>query len=268
MGWLNPRRPRWQLLARRQRRRITWLPPAVAGLLALVVAAGGWLASQARASEPPDRGPSSLAPPPANAPSVAENAVPVLTALGDSTAVGVGARSGSYVDRLLARLMRDGRSFRLANLSASGATTRDVLERQLPRLGPGGPGLVVLGVGANDLTDNLPLPLFARHFEALIAGIRARTAATIVVSNVPDVSLAPVVGPSLRPAVAARVDAYNDVIAAVARKHDLRVFDLCRMTREQLPSHPEYLSADGYHPSDRGYEVWAEGLWRVVRRFL
>lgn len=193
---------------------------------------------------------------------------PILTALGDSTAVGIGARSGSYVDRLLARLTKAGQAYRLANLSASGATTRDVLERQLPRLGAGGPGLVVLGVGANDLTDNLPPPVFARHFEAVISGIRARTRAAIVVSNVPDMSLAPVIWPAVRPAIAARVDAYNDVIAAVARKHDLHVFDLCRLTREQLPDHPEYFSTDGYHPSDLGYEVWAEGLWRVVRRVL
>lgn len=265
MGWLKLRRPRRPWLARRQFRRRTWLPPVVSGLAALAVAVGGWLAS-ARAAESPEQDQRS-SPPSAATASVPARA-PLLTALGDSTAVGVGARSGSYVDRVLARLTKGGRPHALLNLSVSGATARDVLQRQVPRLGEADGGLVLLGVGANDLMRNLPPAAFARHFEALVAGIRGRTRAAVVVSNVPDVSLSRAVWPAVRPAVAARVDAYNDVIAAVARKHDLHVFDLCRLTRDQLPTHPEYLSSDGYHPSDLGYEAWAEGLWRVVRRAL
>jgi lysophospholipase L1-like esterase len=115
---------------------------------------------------------------------------------------------------------------------------------------------------------DVPPDQFARRFEGLVAAIRARTQAAVVVSNVPDVSLSRAVWPALRAQVAARVDAYNRVIATVARRHELRVFDLCRMTRERLPSHPEYLSADGYHPSDLGYQAWADGLWQVVQAAL
>ena len=64
------------------------------------------------------------------------------------------------------------------------------------------------------------------------------------------------------------MDSYNAVIARVAHQNDLQVFDACAMTRKQLPSHPEYLSADGFHPSDQGYQAWADGLWTVVQRVL
>jgi acyl-CoA thioesterase-1 len=193
---------------------------------------------------------------------------PVLSALGDSTAAGVGARSGSYVDRLLARLVKSGRAFRLVNLAESGATTIDVLHDQVVGVPKGQAGLVVLGVGANDLTENVSSEVFGRRFEAIISGIRARTQAPIVVSNLPDISLATAVWPALRPVLAARVDAYNAVIARLARRYDLPVYDLCAMTRRTLPDHPEYLSADGFHPSDKGYEAWADGLWQVVQRIL
>jgi acyl-CoA thioesterase-1 len=193
-------------------------------------------------------------------------APPVLSALGDSTAVG--ARAGSYVDRLLARIAKAGRTFRLLNLAESGATTADVLRDQVRGVAKGQTGLVLVGVGANDLTSNVSLELFAQRFEAIIAGIRARTDAPIVVSNLPDISLASAVWPELRPTLAARVDAFNSVIARVARRHDLPVFDVCAMTRRSLPGHPEYLSADGFHPSDQGYEAWADGLWQIVQRLL
>jgi lysophospholipase L1-like esterase len=191
-----------------------------------------------------------------------------LHALGDSTAAGVGARTGSYVDRLAKRLAHAGRTFRLVNLSESGATTSDVLHDQVTRVTGGQTGLVVLGVGVNDLTRNVSPEVFAQEFQTLIAAVRARTSAPIVVSNLPDVSLARAVWPDVRPALAARVDSYNGVIARVAAQNGLEVYDLCAMTRAQLPRHPEYLSPDGFHPSDQGYEAWAEGLWQVVQRVL
>jgi lysophospholipase L1-like esterase len=191
-----------------------------------------------------------------------------LYALGDSTGAGVGAREGSYVDRLLRRIAESGRAFRLQNLSGSGATTADVLRDQVGKIRPGARGLVLIGIGANDLTGGLPPEVFARQFATLVASVRAKTDAPIVVSNVPDVSLAKAIEPASRPQIAARVDAYNGAIAKLARERGLVVFDLCALSRATLPAHPEYLSFDGYHPSDSGYEAWAAALWEVVRRVL
>jgi acyl-CoA thioesterase I len=143
-----------------------------------------------------------------------------------------------------------------------------VLRDQVGRIRTGANGLVLLGIGANDLTTGTPPEVFARRFTTVIQRVRERTGAPIVVSNVPDVSLARAIQPAWRGPLSARVDAYNAVIARVAREHDLVVFDLCALTRKMLPAHPEYLSGDGYHPSDTGYEAWAAGLWPVVRRLL
>jgi acyl-CoA thioesterase-1 len=191
----------------------------------------------------------------------------ILYALGDSTGAGVGARY-SYVDRVFMRMSEAGHSFRLDNLSESGATTSDVLHDEVGRIERGTHGLVLIGIGANDLTSGTAPDVFGRRFEEIVAGVRARTDAPIVVCNVPDVSLAKAILPAWRIPLAARVDAYNAVIAKVARERNLVVFDLCALTRRTLPTHPEYLSADGFHPSDRGYEAWAVGLWQVVRRVL
>jgi lysophospholipase L1-like esterase len=194
---------------------------------------------------------------------------PILYALGDSTGTGVGARGGSYVERVRDRLEASGKGFRLQNLAQSGATVADVLHDQLARIPSGTSGLVLVGVGTNDLIGGLDPDAFGQRFEALLAGLRARTGSPIVVSNVPDVSLAPAAAwvPS-RAALAGRIDAFNRVIAAVAHRHDAVVFDLCAFTRRELPRHPEYVSSDGFHPSDRGYQAWTNEVWRVIERAL
>jgi acyl-CoA thioesterase-1 len=42
------------------------------------------------------------------------------------------------------------------------------------------------------------------------------------------------------------------------------MFDIYTITHEQLPSHPEFFSEDGFHPSDKGYEFWAEQMWPTI----
>jgi lysophospholipase L1-like esterase len=32
--------------------------------------------------------------------------------------------------------------------------------------------------------------------------------------------------------------------------------------------HPEYFSSDGFHPSDKGYELWATQMWPTVARVI
>lgn len=191
-----------------------------------------------------------------------------LSALGDSTGAGVGARDGrgGYVDRLFARLQRAGRARRLVNLCESGATTSDVLQRQVARVSSAQPGLVTIGVGVNDLTRDGDVDGFARRLGAVIEGVRARTAAPIVLSNLPDASLAPALSVyGVRPLIAQRVREFNDVIAAAARRHRLVLFDAFAMSHQVLPAHPEFFSPDGFHPSEHGYQVWADALWELVQ---
>lgn len=192
----------------------------------------------------------------------------IFYALGDSTVSGVGARSGSYTDRLFTRLVKAGYRLRKFNLAESGATTTDLIQDQLPRVQPDQRGLAIVGIGVNDLTGGVDPAVFAKQFETILSGLRSRMSGPIVVSNLPDVSLAAAVWPAARAPLAAQVDIYNALIAQVAKRHAIVVYDVCAMTRRMLPSHPEYLSGDGYHPSDAGYQLWADGLWRIVEPLI
>jgi lysophospholipase L1-like esterase len=62
-----------------------------------------------------------------------------------------------------------------------------------------------------------------------------------------------------------RIELYNQRIAEIAGRYNLLVVDAYSVTHEVIPSHPEFFSEDGFHPSDVGYEYWAKTMWPTVK---
>ena len=191
----------------------------------------------------------------------------VYLALGDSTGVGVGAKRGGYVRRLFARIKRARPGARLINLCASSAATEDLLRVQLSRVSHLRPTLVTLGVGANDLIRGVSAQQFARNFEEIVSRLKDETGAQLLVMNVPDISLAPAVPAYMRDSARRHIIAFNEQIAAIAVRHQLALIDLYRHSGD-FSTHPEFFSPDGIHPSDAGYEFWADLLWSATERAL
>jgi lysophospholipase L1-like esterase len=187
-------------------------------------------------------------------------------ALGDSTGVGVGAREGGYVARLFERIKELRPGSRLTNMCVSGATTEDVLDEQVRTTALSSQTtLVTLGIGINDVGRGVAVERFARNYEEIIKRVRAKTNAPIVLTNLPDVSLAPVVPVSLRSELTGRITLFNQHIEEIAKRYDLLVVDAYQATHELIPQHPEFFSSDGFHPSDTGYEYWARLMWPTIK---
>jgi lysophospholipase L1-like esterase len=189
-------------------------------------------------------------------------------ALGDSTGVGVGAKDGGYVARLFKRIEHERPGSRLKNLCVSGATTSDVLRGQVEQVTNARPTLITLGIGINDIGHGVSVEQFASNYEEIVKSLKAHSNAPIVISNIPDVSLAPVVPAYLKDEAHKRVVAFNDKIQEIAARQNLIVSDAYTETREVIPAHPEFFSGDGFHPSDIGYEYWAKTMWPTVKSVL
>jgi acyl-CoA thioesterase I len=197
------------------------------------------------------------------------NAPVIYVALGDSTGVGVGAqRGGGYVARLFERIEREHKGSEVVNLCASGARTDDVLRTQLPRVATAHPTLVTVAIGINDVTNNVPGAQFARNYETIITQLQSVTSAPIVASNIPDISYAPAVPAYARAEARRCIELFNSQIAERARRHNVTLIDAYSLTRDIVPSHLEFFSADGFHPSDAGYEYWAKMMWPAVQDVL
>lgn len=192
----------------------------------------------------------------------------VYVALGDSTGAGVGAVDGGYVLRLHQRILRSRPGSQLANLCVSGATTADVLVGQLDKGVEKNPQLVTLGIGINDIGHGVPLAKFTENYDLILSTLKEKTQARIVVANIPDISSAPQIPPSMRSQYRQQIVAFNQRLEEIANRRGVIVFDIYSITTRDLPSHPEYFSRDGFHPSDAGYELWAVEMWPTIARAI
>src|SRR5687767_11205093 len=172
---------------------------------------------------------------------------PLWVALGDSTAQGIGTsgRERSYVLVVLQalRAQRDP-TWRLVNLSRSGARVRGVVNDQLPRLDALDPALVSCAAGANDL---VPTPL--RRLERDVRELAGRLPQGSLLANLPQ---------GLVPRRAVRV---NALIAELVEEHDLVLVDLWNRTG---PPWAGKFSSDHFHPNDIGYRAWADAFLEAL----
>lgn len=192
----------------------------------------------------------------------------VYVALGDSTGSGVGAREGGYVARLFKRIAERRPESKLSNLCVSGATTADVMRGQLERGVAMNPDLVTVGIGINDIGHGLTLEQFSKNYEQILSTLKEKTRAQIVVTNIPDVSSAPRIPNAMRSEYQRRIVQFSQRLEEIANRHGVTIFDIHTITKDELPSHPEYFSGDGFHPSDEGYELWATEMWPTVARVI
>jgi acyl-CoA thioesterase-1 len=182
---------------------------------------------------------------------------PLWVALGDSAAQGLGARrpQGGYVGQTHTELIRQtGQPWRVLNLSRSGATIRDLLRDQLPRLAalPTAPELITCGVGYNDVL-RLPLPKVRAMLRALFDALPDST----VVLDLPVPQSIWRIGRFAAPYVA-RV---NSTIHAAAERRRLPV---AYVSSHFTPPWVGKFGPDQFHPSDSGYRYWSRALLQAI----
>jgi lysophospholipase L1-like esterase len=174
---------------------------------------------------------------------------PLWVALGDSTAQGIGASAydRGYVGQLRERLeARDGRGWRVINLSRTGSRIRDVVAEQLPALAPlaGEAELVTCAAGANDLL-NLWFRPVPDALRALLAGLPAGA----VIATLPQ-GLG-----------GGRAQRLNDIIREEGPRGRLRIADV--WAHSGPPWRGKY-AADDFHPNELGYREWCDAFAEAV----
>ncbi len=172
---------------------------------------------------------------------------PLWVVYGDSSSQGIGATTWEHgwVPQVLPRLQAvTGESWRVINLSMSGARMRDVIEVQAPVaeefLAP--PELVTCVIGSNDLFWR-PGETDAIVDDALELG-----------SALPPGALLSIVGGD-----SPRRQRVRHALETTAARHELMLFDMWAWPRAR-----HVLAEDRVHPSDLGYHFMAEIAWKAI----
>jgi lysophospholipase L1-like esterase len=192
-------------------------------------------------------------------------------ALGDSLAVGVGARRG-YVARYAAYIATDtGARIDMLNLGQSGQTSPELFHalRNDPamRRALGTAEVITFNIGINDLghageayengtcggSDNqkclrAAVEEFKENWDAIIAELLSLRSTEDAVIRTAGIGYTPRVEEIFEP----YVDEVNHHIATTAANHDIPY--------AQPYLGEEYMSPDGVHPNGHGYEVIADRL--------
>lgn len=193
-------------------------------------------------------------------------------ALGASDAVGVGASDANhtaYVPLLISRLPKGSVPL---NLGISGETLSGALKDELPQAIAAKPTVITVWLVGNDFKNCVSLQQYGADLNTLLTDLAQQTSAKVFVANAPDFSALPAIqqaaaggsfcgGPGTVEAVRALAQQWNVVInASVAAHHDT----LIDLFNSELTSHPDYISGDGFHPSDQGYLALANLFWTAI----
>lgn len=207
--------------------------------------------------------------------------------VGDSITAGAWDEKGGWANRLIGQIMREtmadgfteGGFYCLPyNLGISGDTVADILPRLkneiTARLDPDTPNEAVEIVFSIGVNDSAYMPIegrprftdrdFQENLEALIALSRglARRVSCIGLLPVNDDLLDPVPWAPEYAYSCTHIERFEEIIAAVCRKHDLHFLPLFETWRS-LPDYKNLL-IDGIHPNSEGHAL----LTRQIGEFL
>ncbi len=194
----------------------------------------------------------------------------VYAALGASETVGVGTSDPtrqSFPQLLYLRLPRTAVYY---NFGLAGETTAAALRDELPAALAVRPTLVTVWFNVDDLAAGVGATDYESRLDQLVGPLSRGGATRVLIANTPRLDRLPAYlacrpdpppgskcalgNVTLPPPdqVIAQVDAYNAAIARVADRHGAVVVDLAAQASAALDQHPDYLSADGLHPSPTG----------------
>ena len=187
-------------------------------------------------------------------------------AIGASDTVGVGASdpaNGAWPARVAARLPV-GAGY--TNLGVSGSIATQAAHDQVPTAVALKPQLVTVWLAVNDLNAGISPADYLAAMRSVIEPLVQSTAARIFVGTVPDLRSVPAYAGQDQAALLARIDAYNAAITEIATASDGRVAAVDLFSGSAALTSTITVSADGFHPSDDGYQLIADRFSAAIAK--
>jgi lysophospholipase L1-like esterase len=180
--------------------------------------------------------------------------------MGDSTAVSQGgAYDKGYAvasAEYLARAEQQ-RAVTWANVGVPGARAADVAGLQLQDALPYKPDVVLIGVGANDVTHLTSFSKVVDSLQSTIAALqRVNPQVRVVVTGAPDMGSVPRLPQPLRWYAGKRTAGLNKRIQQLADNKQVFFAPVAERTGPLFRRQPQLFAADKFHPTTEGYQTW------------
>src|SRR5438105_3235442 len=192
--------------------------------------------------------------------------------IGDSYSCGEGAKpSESWPALLTQHLKSQGVDVDLvSNPSVTGWTTKDAIDKELPKFVNAKPNFATLLIGVNDWVQNVDEQSFRTRVSYLLDSMLAvlPNKKHLLVVTIPDFGVTPT-GPKYSRGrnIHEGVMQFNQIVIEEAHKRGLQVVDIFPVSKKM--GHDKSLVAkDGLHPSAKAYAEWEKIIFPVALGLL
>ena len=192
--------------------------------------------------------------------------------IGDSYSCGEGAKpSESWPALLTQHLKTQGLDVDLvSNPSVTGWTTKDAIDKELPKFVSSNPNFATLLIGVNDWVQSIDETTFRNRFSYLVDSMLAvlPNKKHLLVVTIPDFGVTPT-GPKYSRGrnIHEGISQFNQIVTEEARKRGLTVVDIFPLSKK-MGEDRSLVAKDGLHPSAKEYAEWEKIIFPVVLELL
>jgi len=177
--------------------------------------------------------------------------------MGDSTTIAQGAAYEDGYTLASARHLAERYKVTFVNVGVSGAVAKDVAHNQVSQAIGYKPDIVLIAVGANDVTHLTSGSSVKRSTQSVIDRLRAANPAMrIVVTGAPAMDAVPRFPWPVQRVALQRVRALNSMFKRLSKSDNLIFAPVADQTRAAFRADPTLFAADKFHPNARGYALW------------
>ena len=192
--------------------------------------------------------------------------------IGDSYSCGEGATPKESWPVLLTRhLNAQGLHVDLvANPSVTGWTTKDAIDRELPKFVNSNPNFATLLIGVNDWVQGVDETTYRNRFSYLVDQMLAvlPDKKRLLVVTIPDFGITPT-GPKYSHGrnISEGLTRFNQIVTEEARKRGLSVVDVFPPSKK-MGEDKSLVAKDGLHPSAKEYAEWEKIIFPAALELL
>jgi lysophospholipase L1-like esterase len=181
--------------------------------------------------------------------------------MGDSTSIGQGSDYPSSIGPKTTAVLANDHTVTYVNVGISGATVKSMREQELAKAVSYKPDVVLLSVGANDVTHLTKTSAIADNLSHVISSLIASNCnVKLVFTGSPEMGSVPRFPWPLKQYAEHRTAVVNATFESVISQHQLTFAPIAANTGSFFKAHPELFASDKFHPLAGGYAEWLPTL--------
>jgi lysophospholipase L1-like esterase len=192
--------------------------------------------------------------------------------IGDSYTIGEGTDKEHSWPAILTKHLNEAgiKTTLVDNLSVTGYTTQDAIDKELPSFIKARPDFATLLIGVNDWVQGVDEKTFHKNLVYLLDEMQnaMTNKSKLLLVTIPDFSVTPD-GPNYARGrnISDGLKHFNEIIIGEAVKRKLKVVDIFELSKA-MGKDASLVAADGLHPSAKEYALWEERIFPAALQML